>query len=102
MRKHRYTIETLASGQPRPYADTIRRHRITYEWQGMEGYKNIDAPFVLCENMHEQLVRRDCHHFSGWTERTDPAFGFHSTRLNYLKQVSLGVWEWETCEPFID
>lgn len=102
MSKHRYTIETLASGQPRPYADSIYRHRITYEWQGPFSLKGEakDAPFILCEKMNEQIVRRDCKHFSGWMEEGEGDWA--STRLVYLKQVSPGVWEWETRAAYTD
>jgi len=99
MSARRITVDTIGGGQ-RPYGPTVRRYRIIYEWQGMAGYKNKDAPFVRAEHANEELVRRDAKHFGGWTDELD---GDHfSTRLTYFKMVEPGMWEWETSAAYDD
>lgn len=100
MSKRRYTVEILAAGQPRAYADTIYRARISYEWQGMAGFKDKNAPFVRNEMTEERIVRRDAKHFYGWTEKEEGDWA--STRLEYLKMIEPGIWEWQTRAALTD
>lgn len=100
MSKHRYTVEVLRSGQPRPYADSRYAARVTLEWQGMSGYKDKNAPFVpwiIKENQAREYLRKiPC----GFTD-AEPE-GWWSTRLSYLREIEPGVWEFETITPFTD
>lgn len=98
MSDRRYTVKCLAAGQARAYARTVYRYQITYEWQGMEGFKNPDALFVINDKMMEESVRRDAKHFCGWTEANEGDWA--STRLVYLKKTAPGVWEWEIKAEF--
>ena len=100
MSKRRYTITTLQAGQLRAYADTTYVHQIMFEWQGMEGFKNKDAPFVPNKMDNEEIVRYHVKHFSGWTE--DSEGDWASTRLEYLKRIDDSTWEWKTRAAFTD
>jgi hypothetical protein len=102
--KDRITIETLAAGQPRPYADTVRHVRVTFEWQGMEGYKDKDAPFVPRDKFSEETVRRMLAGVAGFTAKTakDPDCNWFDTRLDWLKSTGPGVWEFHTTSPYTD
>lgn len=100
MSKRRFTIETLAAGQARPYADTVHRYRLVFEWQGMEGYKNKDAPFIPHAVDNEDFARSYCKLFGGWTE--DAEGDWASTRLEYIKQIEPHIWEWQTRAAYDD
>lgn len=100
MSKRRVTIEILAAGQPRAYADTIHRRRILYEWQGLEGFKDKNAPFVRLDLTHREIVEGDAMHYGGWVPEGEGDWA--STRLKYLKMIEPGLWEWETVSPFTD
>jgi hypothetical protein len=102
MSKRRFTHEVLAAGQLRPYADSIYRNRITFEWQGMEGFKSKDAPFIPAPTDNEDYVRRLAKTLSGWSEPTDENFNWASTKLDYLKPIEPHVWEWQTSEAYTD
>lgn len=100
MSKRRYTITTLQAGQPRPYAPTISVHQIYFEWQGMAGFRDKNAPFVPAEMDNEDIVRHHAKHFSGWTEKDEGDWA--STRLVYLKRIDEATWEWKTEAAFTD
>jgi len=109
MSKDRVTYETLTAGQPRPYADSIYRYRIYFEWQGMAGYKDKNAPFVprdkmvATSNPHAlAMVTKFAKAFSGWSEPTDHGFDWASTKLDYIKEVGPGVWEFQTSSAYTD
>jgi hypothetical protein len=100
----RITIETLASGQPRAYADTIHHVRVTFEdvpWIGPnEGFKP-------CENWKEESVRQQLKGLMcGFTEFVcpkNPTMDEHfRTRLDWLRNTAPGVWEFHTTSPYTD
>lgn len=97
--QRRITIEYVASGQPRPYADSRNIYRIKYE---ITNYKT--GVFEPCKMENKDMVLRDAKHFGGWTEKDDPNFCWASTRLDYCTPVEgeVGVWEWKTTTPFTD
>lgn len=105
MSARRYTVTTLAAGQPRPYADSRHHMRVAFEWQGMEGFSNPDAPFVPSDGMSEAAVRLILPGLQcGFTPKTakDEDCQWFDTRLDWLKQVSPGVWEFHTTSPYTD
>lgn len=102
MSKRRITVDTLKAGQPRPYADTITHVRVTFEWQGVAGFSDKDAPYVPQDKFwNEARVRETlpglCCGFP-----SKPPEGWWSTRLDWLKEVSPGVWEFHATTPFTD
>lgn len=105
--KRRITYEVLAAGQPRPYADSITRARVTFESQGIEGYKDPDAPFKpdpYFSDTHEDRVRAVLRHLPvGFVDAVPE--GWWSTRLDYLRTVKTetgGTWEFQTTSPYTD
>lgn len=98
----RYTVETLAAGQPRPYADSIRHVRVTTEffraWLGdpkdpRSAWQMMDLPE---DDMRKMLPHLRC----GFTENTVYRLG--EAKLDWLKKVSPGVWEFHTTDPYCD
>lgn len=101
----RITIETLAAGQPRAYADTINHVRITFEW--IRYWDNPEKKFVPVSPMSEERVREDLKGLKcGFTEficPKNPTMDEHfRTRLDWLKEVEPGVWEFHTTSPYTD
>ena len=101
--KQRVTWEILASGQPRPYADSIHRVRVTFEHEG-----SFDLPpgewaaTKMYSGQYEERVREILRVLPvGFTDNMKPK-EWWTTRLNYLKEVSPGVWEFQTTTPFTD
>ena len=101
----RYTVETLASGQPRAYADTIRHVRVAFEkredWRGSTEWQ----PATPTEaQVRETLKALRC----GFTEFVRPTGRpmtmeeVFTTRLDWLRQTSPGVWEFHTTSEFTD
>ena len=100
MSKRRLTFEVLRGGQLRPYADTVHHYRLIYEWQGMEGFKDKDATFVRQNVTREDIARRDAKHLGSWTEKGEGDWA--STRLDWLKMIEPGLWEWHTTSAYTD
>ena len=100
---YRYNVEILASGQTGPYQDSRRHVRLTIDcmqaWLGDP--KDPRSKWVPNETWTEEEIRKLLPHLRcGFTENTDYRLG--SSRLDWLKQVSPGVWEFHTTEPFND
>lgn len=99
----RITVETLQAGQLRAYADTTRHVRITFE------HKDWKAPHDwLPREITEEEVRAIAPHLKcGWTD-FDYTKAEHSmenyfrTRLDWLRKVSKGVWEFHTTSAYTD
>ncbi len=114
-RTERYTIETLASGQPRPYADTIRHVRVTFESNGWQGGGELIPSFMSEDGARNRLRGMLC----GFTDKTAKDCDWFETRLDWLrpvdgkpaseaipsgdpKQVVASTWEFHTTSPFTD
>lgn len=113
--KERYTVETLASGQPRPYADTIRHVRVSFESTPWNGGDELQPAF-----MSEEAARRRLQHTAcGFTPKTASEVQWFDTRLDWLKpidgkaasevisggnpkQIVASVWEFHTTSPYTD
>lgn len=105
---YRIEAEILRSGQPRPYADSETVGRITIT--RLQQYGPQKGEWAPCSSWDETWNKddtedkpirdllRQCH--IGFTD-TPPA-DWASTRLNYLKQISVGVWEFRTISPCTD
>jgi hypothetical protein len=100
---YRIEIDVLASGQPRPYADSRSHVRVTFThffaWCGNPKDERSEwRPW----NCQEDLVRELLPHL--------PAAGFPKsepktwadTRLTKLEKTAPGVWEFHTVTPFTD
>lgn len=99
MSKSRYTVEILQGGQPRPYADSIYRGILTVEWQGMEGYKDKNAPFIPHDDLREEIVKsRYSRLVHDWHEEPE----WFQPRLTSFKKVGAGQWEVTVVEAYTD
>lgn len=102
----RYTISTLAAGQPRPYADTIHHVRVTMEWVPWGGEREwTPDPANNLEAIKDRLAGLCC----GFTDFTYPpkdreatTEDYFRTRLDWLRNTAPGVWEFHTTSPFTD
>ena len=96
----RYTIQTLAAGQPRPYADTIRHVRVTMEWvpwnNSAEGWQ--PDPANVPEAIHDRLKGLQC----GFTAKTAKEVEWYESRLDWLRNPEPGVWEFHITSPYTD
>lgn len=98
MSKARYTVETLQAGQPRAYADSVYHYRVTIEWQGLEGYKNKDAPFKL-HDWSPDIVKSKLRSLThNWKD--DPKWW--EPKLDYIKRISEGVYEVRIIQAYND
>ena len=104
MAKWRQTIETIAAGQPRPYADTIHHVRVTFEHdfcggKGWQPTESVDEEWV-----RKRLTAMEC----GFTDykydaKVDNSMdAYFRRRLDWLKSTAPGVWEFHTTEAFTD
>lgn len=116
MSKRRYTVETLAAGQPRPYADSIHHVRVTFEWNGWaEDDAELEPNFISEDAARRQLLTLSC----GFLEKTKVEAHWADTRLDWLKpiggkpaseviphgdpnQICASVWEFHTTSPYTD
>lgn len=104
----RVTCETLRSGQPRAYADTIRHVRVTFELQNWDS--RPEAPkWIPRKGVTEEEVRAILPYMKcGFTDfvydrKSDAsAEAYFRTRLDWLRKVSAGVWEFHTTSAFTD
>ena len=99
----RYTVETLASGQPRAYADSRRHVRITIEsffaWLGDP--KDPRSKWSQNDSWTEEQIRALLPQLRcGFTENTEYKLGF--SKLDWLRKVEPGIWEFHTTDPYCD
>lgn len=100
--QQRITIETLASGQPRPYADSVNRVRVKFEWTGYNTNDQSWKPDPCYSDAHKDRVEKA---LSGLMVGYIPAKEkneWWETRLNYLTVVDAGTWEFQTTTPYTD
>lgn len=100
---YRYTVDILTSGQPRPYADSRSHVRVTIEWffAWLGDPKDLRSEWRSNDSWTEEQIRALLPHLRcGFTENTEWKLGH--ARLDSLKQVSPGVWEFHTSEPYND
>lgn len=106
--KTRYTVEVLASGQPRPYADSRQHVRVIFE---IVSYKTGEwEPWDIKQEaiIRERLLGLKCGfvEFRYPKDCADPkkpsASEYFKTRLDWLKQTAPGVWEFHTTSAYTD
>lgn len=110
----RYTVETIQNGQPRPYADTVRHVRVSFE-RGGPSPKQIEPAFMQEAVVRSFLKTLMC----GFTEKSKDEVDWFETRLDWLRpmdgkpaseviphgdpnQTVASVWEFHTTSPFTD
>lgn len=94
----RITYETLAAGQPRPYADSVYRYRVTFERQ----WKTNEFELRPWEISRDVAIRELSRLPIGFIPPDQKPEGWWSSRLDYLTEISPGVWEFQTHSPYTD
>lgn len=93
----RITYENISRGQ-RPYGDTFHGYRVTFERQW-----RTDEDTLRPWDLPEERVRQELKRLSiGFVDPDDKLEGWWSTRLEYLRKIAPGVWEFETRSPYTD
>jgi len=98
--KWRMTIECLHTGQPAPYKAHINRYRVLFEitdWRTGE--------FGPSVHIKEDAVRKWLTGCPNWTEFNYAASektegDYFRLRLNYLKEIEPGLWEYQTSAEY--
>lgn len=106
----RYTVETLKAGQARPYADDVCHVRVTFEWVPYKKRSPDEAPtFEPCAGWTEEAVAARLRGLGcGFTEykydaKADGSMeAYFRTRLDWMREVAPGVWEFQTTSAFTD
>jgi hypothetical protein len=104
----RYTVQTIACGQPRAYADTIHHARVTFEWVPYKNRAQGEEPtFEPCEGWSEEAAGRRlkglCCGFTDFVCPPNPTMDDHfRTHLDWLREVAPGVWEFHTTAAYDD
>ena len=106
----RYTV-TEAGGSNVPYRGSTLRRRIQFEhFFAWLGNPNDERSYWRNLPVTEEKVRKVLKALDlGFTEHVYPVKGrtsepgdYYATRLNYLKEIEPGIWEWETHSPYTD
>ena len=90
-------VETVASGQPRAYADSRRVYRVWAESVYDYGKLNGSRPWSLSEDQAKKHAGVDTMKAYGDRNRM-----WCDTYLEYAKEVEPGVWEIKIVEPYLD
>lgn len=100
----RFTIETIAAGQPRAYADTINHVRVFLEHvpYGGDGEWQPNANLAV-EPVKKILAGLQC----GFTDFTYPpkdreatTADYFASRLDWIRSTAPGVWEFHTTSAY--
>jgi len=86
----RYTFEVLQCGQPRAYADSILKIRVTAEYIPYVGKGEEYVPFSISKEKAIELIRV-CRNDRFQTEEEDPEW--HVATLKNCASPSDGIWE---------
>lgn len=81
---NRYTIETLTSGQPRPYADHEHLRRVTFEWK-IRGDTEFKPQYIDEELAKFRLDRMPCGFIT--RRRNDPDWKWPDSYLKEFKAI---------------
>lgn len=109
----KYTVEILASGQPRPYADSRTHGRITFETDyygpDKEKHGTLQKAVHIKEDRARKVLSGLGHGFTEFRYPQDcadpakPSTGdYFRMRLDWLKEIEPGVWEWHTTSAYTD
>lgn len=99
----RYTIQTLQAGQPRPYGPHVLRVRVTFEWSYQNEEGGWQKRCVREEYVRSKLPGLECGFTDYANAERDPSMAAHfRAKLDWLKEIEPGVWEFQTTTPFTD
>ena len=98
----RMTVEVVASGQARRYADTVQQYRVLFEWCSWirKGPVQTTPPNDSYEPVEwdQSVVEKHLRAIYGWEDNGDWA----SPKLDFLRKVAPGTWEFKVRETYTD
>ncbi len=99
----RYTVETLASGQPRPYADSRTHVRLTIEvffaWLGDP--KDERSHWKPAQGWTEEQIKGLLRQMKvGFPD--DVPRDWADAKLQWLKETAPGIWEFYSTSAYTD
>lgn len=94
----RYTLEIIASGQPRPHADSVTHAKLYIEWAP---YTNNQKQWEA-NDMHSAIVRRVAKGMLEFVDPDDKEYCWASSKLTRMTKIDKGVWEFVVTTPFTD
>jgi hypothetical protein len=95
------TVQTLAAGQARAYADTVHTYRVFFHSIPYSTkVTKVWEPAKWADN--EDLVRPKLKAIHAWQERAMKANNPFAPYLDFMKQVGPGTWEFSVREMFTD
>lgn len=92
----RFTFETIRSGQPRPYADSVEEVIVTVEWIDKEG-----GEFVPNGDLDSVVVTQVVRGFMSFIERNEVKHGFEKI-LSSRSYCGNGQWRFIATTAFSD
>jgi hypothetical protein len=101
----RYTVTTVSPYGQRPYGPWIRTYQVLFEvdYGGSGGWKPSET---LTEEFVREKLNKLGHGFTEFTypptDREATTSDYFATRLQYLKKVGPGLWEFQTYEANTD
>ena len=102
----RITVQTLAAGQPRAYADTIRHVRVFFEWVPYTIGAHWEANDIQNIEMVREYLKGLCCGFTDFEyppkDRAPTMEDHFRTRLDWLRHTGVGVWEFHTTSAYTD
>lgn len=104
--RHRYTVETLKYGQGGAYQDSVNHVRVTFEtdFQGALNKNGWEKSKLSEESVRDMLPNLRC----GFTDyvynpKVDNSMeAAFRRRLDWLKEIEPGVWEFHTTDRHTD
>lgn len=88
------TVRTITAGQPRPYADSVYRYHVLFEW----------VPYGKTEfeprDYQESIVKIYLQAVKSWNDKSDRQW--FEPKLNYMKKLGVGFWEFQVTEEYTD
>lgn len=95
---YRYSVEILASGQPRAYADHFGHVRLTIEIK-LRTHTGEGERWEPSKYWEEKDVRELLKHLKCGFPNKEPE-SWVDTKLTSIKQTSPGVWEFTTSTAY--
>lgn len=102
--KYRVSWAWIAAGQPRPYADTIHHVRVIFEvfisWLGDDN--DPRSKWERNRYFKEEQVREILKTLPVGFPKVDKPDGWWETKLDWIRNIEPGVWEFHTTTAYTD
>lgn len=95
----RFTFDTVRSGQPRPYADSVTEIIVTVEW--IPAYGKNKTEFEI-NDLNEKLVKSAVKGYHPFKEEGDADVHWSSSMLTTCTKLGPGKWRFVITTAFTD